>query len=59
MLHPAWPVKPDVSEVFMQAFYTAWAETQNKTEAYYRAIAVTQRAHPAPKDWGAFVLTGE
>ncbi|MBN2202212.1 CHAT domain-containing protein [bacterium] len=53
----AWPVRPEIRRVFMQAFYSA-VDTLSFASAVREAAAVTAAAHPESRDPAAFRLIG-
>lgn len=53
-----WKVRPAPSNTFFTTLYQALAQHGDLRAAYRTAQLVTRQAHPAYRDWGAFVYTG-
>ena len=53
-----WEVEVGAAATFFDALYSALVSGQNTLDAFQCAQALTRKAHPQPRDWGAFQLAG-
>jgi len=54
-----WSVEDESSSYLMQSFYTHLRAGRGRAEALRQAQAETRERFPEPRDWAAFVLTGD
>ena len=54
-----WPVKARVAETFFPLLYGELSRDLCVLDAYAVALGSTRRAHPEPRDWGAFYFLGD
>jgi len=55
-----WKVNDDITQIFMNNFYTNWIEKGlSKQEAFRQAQLQVRRDNPEPFYWGAFIMLGQ
>lgn len=53
-----WKVDDAATQQLMTSFYTQWAKTGNKSQAFKQAQLQLMTKYPEPYFWGAFVMMG-
>ncbi len=54
-----WKVDDEATQALMTNFYTNWAKTNNKLEAFKQAQLQLMTKYKDPYYWGAFVMMGQ
>jgi CHAT domain-containing protein/Flp pilus assembly protein TadD len=58
LLMSLWKVDDAATQQLMSTFYTAYAKTGNKQQAFRQAQLALMAKYPEPYYWGAFVMMG-
>lgn len=53
-----WAIPDAPTATLMQAFYQNLSQNPDKAQALRQAMLTTQKKHPAPQEWAAFILVG-